>query len=59
MGLTKELLERILAYLKNHKDEGDYRETWQSNQLQRDIKELEAILKEGNNILDAQGGGDG
>lgn len=37
-------LLRVLIYLESHKDEGDYRETWKSDQLKRDINELIDLL---------------
>jgi hypothetical protein len=37
-------LERILVYLENHEDDGDYRETWKSDQLKQDINTLIDIL---------------
>lgn len=44
MEIDPALLERILVYLENHKDEYDYREGWKSDQLKRDINELIDIL---------------
>lgn len=45
MEISKELLERILRYMEICQDESDYREGWQSDQLQKDIKQVREILK--------------
>lgn len=42
--ISKELLERVLVYLEHHEDDGDYRESWKSDQLKRDINEVIDIL---------------
>lgn len=39
--VSKELLERVLAYLERYDDQSDYRgDSWKSKQLETDIKEL-------------------
>lgn len=42
--ISKELLERILKYMENHNDDGDYRESWKSDQLKKDINQVIDIL---------------